>query len=176
MVSLKWSCFQVCFWQPKTSKCRPAQLRTSRYKHKAKPSSVDASPCSCKGAEARGKEMAEDSLVQKSLTIWLEIYSSLKTKCFPSSFSLSFSFFFFFFDAHFPVAKHQGSKSQCSMTENKTFSKTQKIEVEALISLNKMEVLPGPLPDGRRSVGDEGLGSRPGTYPTRGLEEDRVVQ
>ena len=25
---------------------------------------------------------------------------------------------------------------------------------------NKMEVLPGPLPDGRRSGGDEGLGSR----------------
>ena len=48
-----------------------------------------------------------------------------------------------------------GSKSE-------TFSKTQKIEAEALISPNKMEVLPGPRPDGRRSGGDEGLGSRLG--------------
>ena len=30
----------------------------------------------------------------------------------------------------------------------------------ALVSPNKMAVLPGPLPDGRRSGGDEGLGSR----------------
>ena len=46
------------------------------------------------------------------------------------------------------------------MIEKRTFSKTQKIEADALISPNKMEVLPGPLPDGRRSGGDEGLGSR----------------
>ena len=45
-------------------------------------------------------------------------------------------------------------------SKSETFSKTQKIEAEALIFPNEMEVLPGPLPDGRRSGGDEGLGSR----------------
>ena len=46
------------------------------------------------------------------------------------------------------------------MIEKRNFFQTQKIKTEALISPNKMEVLPGPLPDGRRSGGDGGLGLR----------------
>ena len=42
----------------------------------------------------------------------------------------------------------------------KLFLKREKKDVVALISPNKMAVLPDPLPDGRRSGGDEGLGSR----------------
>ena len=42
----------------------------------------------------------------------------------------------------------------------KLFLKREKMDEVALISPNKMAVLPGPLPDGRRSGGDEGLGSR----------------
>ena len=41
----------------------------------------------------------------------------------------------------------------------KLFLKREKMDEVALISPNKMAV-PGPLPDGRRSGGDEGLGSR----------------
>ena len=48
------------------------------------------------------------------------------------------------------------------MIEKQNFFQNAKIEAEALISPNKMEVLPGPLPDGRKSGGDEGLGSRLG--------------
>ena len=42
----------------------------------------------------------------------------------------------------------------------KLFLKREKMVEVALISPNKMAVLPGPLPDGRRSGGEEGLGSR----------------
>ena len=44
----------------------------------------------------------------------------------------------------------------------KLFLKREKMDEVALISPNKMAVLPGLLPDGRRSGGDEGLGSRLG--------------
>ena len=44
----------------------------------------------------------------------------------------------------------------------KLFQKREKMDEVALNSPNKMAVLPGPLPDGRRSGGDEGLGSRQG--------------
>ena len=50
----------------------------------------------------RGKEMDEDFLVQKSMTLWPEIYSPLWVKCF----SLLFLLCPFFFVARFPVGEN----------------------------------------------------------------------
>ena len=54
----------------------------------------------------------------------------------------------------------------------KLFLKREKMVEVALISPNEMAVLPwpGPLPDGRRSGGDEGLGSRLATRTARKRE------